>query len=234
MSDLIQDSADEKALSFSVFEEDNPLSLINLIDSEKVKEALFRIKTECPVMFYADDAEIQAKAKPTRLVLSLKIAFWDEYERAVQKRTSFRVSRWLTNLVDRKYFYDSILPNNMFMLYIITPPRNYELLQRQALDKSITELLAILDLPNEDADGKPNAAVINAKIKIHNLMELRVKGAIAQRFQIQQHVLSQQVPSEDKYYETLPIRELERLREKVVDHKASQKLMIEAEEEKAE
>jgi hypothetical protein len=226
MTDVIPKSTEEWSLSFSIFEEDNPLSLINLIDSEKWKETLQRMRVECPKMFFASEKDIQSKAQPTPVVYRLRLAFWDEYERAIATRSKMKLIDVVSNHCDRKYFYESIMTNNMYMLFIITPPRNYELAQRHILDQTTQRLTEVAEISPVDAEGRVDYKLAALQIKIHMQAEARVKGSIAQRLQIQSHVLNQQIPPEDKIYETLSVRELEKLRDRVVDHKEALKAPV--------
>jgi hypothetical protein len=131
-------SDDAFVTGLSIFDPDNPFSLINLVDSEKMQEAFKRIQRQCSRMLLSPEIEIEKWAKPTDLIGRLRLAFWDEYERAMQTRTRLRVLGFVRQHCDIAYFYQVVVKNNGFLCYIITPPRKYELTMRQILDKANT------------------------------------------------------------------------------------------------
>lgn len=229
MSELTSQSTEEFALGFSIFDEHNPYSLVRLVESDKLKECFYRLKSECPEMLYADEIDKERKAKPTNLVARLRLSFWDEYERAIQTKSRIKINGFVRAHCDRAYFYDVIMTNNMWMVYIITPPRKYELTMRQILDKANQSLLEILALPLVDENGRPDKTVIAAHLKIQLMADNRVKGSVAQKLQIQQHIVSQQLPPEDEVYERFTLKQLDALQEKIDSNKETKKLLAQLE-----
>lgn len=184
-------------------------------------------------MFFAEEKDIESKAQPSPLVYRLRLAFWDEYERALSVRKKMRLNSVISHHCDKKHFYENILTNNMWMLFIITPPRKYELSMRHILEKSTQRLQRIMDIDPIDEDGRVDLKLAHLQYKIHAWVDNRVRGSVAQKLQIQSHIVSQQVPPEEQYYEKLSVRELEKL---ASTHRRElrEPAVIEAELEKAE
>ena len=91
---------------------------------------------------------------------------------------------------------------------------------RHLLHRGTDRLYEIMELPFVDADGRTNTAAIAQFLKVFQMIDLRVKGAVTQRVQIEQKSLNVNttVMSDDnagRLLESLDMSELETLEKKL-------------------
>ena len=174
-------------LAFSIADAENPVSLVNVAPNI-MKPAILKVVERSSVYFRMLERKLRYQARIAECDERLRLAFWDEYMVATssgaQMRTHAFINQWTMPIEDfLKVFIQKPGPK---LAYIIRPPVNYAASMRVLLNQGIEKLHEIMTLPVTDVDGKPNAAIISQILKAYNLIDLRVKGAIVQKMQIQQ------------------------------------------------
>ena len=119
----------------------------------------------------------------------LKVKFWQEYQHALDLGATMSPSAIIRGICASDYFYKILLKTPWLLMWLLHPLPNYEASMLAGLHKSTAELLKILELPLVDDKGRANSVAINAKIKVHQIMENRVMGLAPQTVNINQKTL---------------------------------------------
>ena len=157
----------------------------------------------------------------------IKHSLWHEYDRAMEDKRKMKLRNIIHGVVTEPSFV-LILKNKLRLEWIMRPPTNYWNQQRVLLDKSTIGLEEILDQPvvtkvcrchyrcscnsfKKIKDHIPCACekgcicpprvdvkLAGIKQKLHEMIEMRVKGAIIQRVRIdKQHLIAQVRATQD-------------------------------------
>lgn len=148
------------------------------------------------------ERELERRCKPKREHRLLKISFWDEYRRAQRdEKNRFMVMENVYHGVcGRKYFYNHILRSPETLAWLITPPADEMLVQKELLRIGTKRLEEVLKLPFEETvyktrpgrkgqapqileQKKVNVSLIKEVRAIVELLQNRVHGAVIQRAQ---------------------------------------------------
>lgn len=168
------------------FDTGNPRSLCNLVP-KKVREAILnpelpRKYLEMPEATMMLHLEKHLEARDYRL----RLAFWDEYNAAVQEDRLMRVDQFVVRITNIAYFYRVFVPNKYKIIFLLNPPANYKITMRELLNFSLNKMREIVSLSLLDKKGQPNVHLIREMIKIFALADARVQGAVKQTIDINQ------------------------------------------------
>jgi len=166
---------------YTVYDVDDPRSVVNLMLSKKTKEAILAIPEDLRGF---SEHELEKSLKPNSTDQRLRITFWYEYDKAQSTGESMQLNRIVGGVCTSEYWERHVLVKPKKLAYITTPPVDYVVSMKAMLAKSMNEIDEILSLPNLDTKGKPNKTVIEAKIKLMQYLDAKVKGAIIQRMAV--------------------------------------------------
>ena len=154
---------------------------------------------------YNDEFELQKKVKPTAEQNRLRLAFWREYERAIQVKEDMNPENIYKGIVSKENFYHVIKKNPKVVAWILKQPTNYVNMMEEALSFSMHRVREILEMPMykmivkevPQPSGKtkvmqkrvPDTAVAKLILDTMKLLDVRVKGAIVQT--VKQHIKSE-------------------------------------------
>jgi hypothetical protein len=176
----------------SIFDETEPRSMINIVP-DLVSAAMKRLNATKRHLFIIDERALKKRLKPDAITSRLRLSFWDEYTRAQDMQKTMLVSNIVKGACSLDYFYKRILTDDRRLAWIVSPPKDYALAMRELLDLGIDEWRDILAMPNQDRKGRVDHRLIAQKIKIVQMLDLRVKGAIVQKLQVQNKNLNMNV-----------------------------------------
>lgn len=165
----------------SIFDENETRALINIVP-ESLKVVMLRIAKTRRHLYFEDERVLKKKLSPDALTCRIRLAFWDEYARAQDKNVMMTVGGIVRGACSPDYFYSYLLKDEKKVAYIICPPVDYMLAMRELLDLGLGEWRDILALPNQSKKGVIDYRLISQKVKIVQMLDLRVKGAIVQKF----------------------------------------------------
>jgi hypothetical protein len=112
----------------------------------------------------------------------LRISLWDEYDRAVRHRDrQIDIARAIYGTCSMGYFVNKFCAVSENVAYIVQPPTDYTKSLKEMVQLSLSQFRDVLALPNTKPNGDPNTKLIEAKTKIFQHVEMRLKGAIIQR-----------------------------------------------------
>lgn len=169
------------------WEEGNPRCVVNLL-SEKMRELVMNLP---PNYLAMSDKELEQLVEPGPMDEQLRLSFWDEYFIACDNESKMRVEAIYPRVCSREYFYKHFMQDPKRLAYMMRPPQEYMLRMRSILDLGIKRFEEILQLPLYDTRQTKNGPVkvLNTKligeiVKITALVDNRVKGAVAQKIQL--------------------------------------------------
>lgn len=172
---------DPKEFRTKHFDRTSPTSLFVLAPEEMhatMEECFLRM----PRLVMQHEAEIRRVCNPTPRDDYVRLNFWDEYNKA----TSFDPPRRMTwkgilkNAITREAFDATYIGNRHKMIWLITPPKSYADTMKRILNRSLDKLTEVLDQPIINAAGQLDHKLIDKIIKIAQIADHRVKGAIPQ------------------------------------------------------
>lgn len=183
------------ATEYSVIEVENPNSVINLVSSiPSLMDAVCRVKDLHPDLLDLDFYEIKNKAKPTLTLSRLRQSFWNEYENAVAANRKMRLSQIIAGVCTETFLRNKVLPENEKMAFILSPPSDYLVVVKEALNAGLDTLRQIVSANVIKADGSLDTKAADTIIKAVALLDMRVKGAIVQR--VDQRTLNMNINQE--------------------------------------
>lgn len=146
--------------------------------------------------------ELQKKVKPSAEHNRLRLAFWREYERALQLNCSMEVVNIYKGIVSKENFEQIIKGQPRVVAWILKQPTNYANMMEEALSFSMHRVREILEMPIYKLESRevplnnggkkimqkrvPNVPVAKLILDTMKLLDLRVKGAVVQT--VKQHV----------------------------------------------
>ena len=181
-------SVSDEALS-SLYDPSNPQALINMIPPRLVP-ILDRVKDKLPRMLLRTERELRNYCEPDERDDRVRLSFWDEYNAATAAGKKMSIQSIICGACSWEGWVTIYEPNNHKMLWVFTPPTSYVAAMRQILYRGTERLLEIMNLPMTDKDGKIDPKVATLVLKAWQLADMRVKGGIVQRMQVEQKNLN--------------------------------------------
>lgn len=189
-----------------LFDEDNPRSLISIAPHE-VRITMRRMDQD---IFLNDERDLRKKLNPGSTLNYIRLNFWLEYAYAQENRKLMRLSVILKGVTSPEYFFRVVLKDEMKLAWVLTPPADYLVVQRDILDSAlerlrqairiqfytITEKIAIDKAGNQviTRTRKPNVQAIAEVRKIAEFLADRVQGAVVQKIALKAQHAHQGLP----------------------------------------
>lgn len=205
---LAASEAPDRLAAFSIFDEENPLSVINLVPP-MMQEAIRKIPDQVTYLTHATEAQIRKEVKPTERDERLRLAFWDEYNYASSVGTQMRINHIIKGCVAVEHFYEIYLKTPKKLAWIITPPKFYSQGMKYILHLGLDRLTEIMQASVVDENGKLDVRAASVILKTFQLVDLRVKGAIMQKVQIDQRTLNMNAEVHAEQLHQMQIRQLQ-------------------------
>jgi hypothetical protein len=168
---------------FQIYSEEGERSLLELLPTAVATQA----KAIPAEFFDLTEQQIKKMITWTPTIERLRIAFWMEHERAVRKQETMNMANVYSGLVQWGYFKNKFITNSFNLLYMLTPPVNYDLAMEEALVFGIEQIRDILAAPHIDDNGNINTKVAKLKVELVKELADRRKGKTVSRMQIQTH-----------------------------------------------
>jgi hypothetical protein len=178
----------DEAIS-ALYDPENPQALINMIPPRLVP-IMDRIKEKLPRMLLRTERELRNYCEPDERDDRVRLSFWDEYNAATAAGKKMSLQSIICGSCSWEGWVTIYEPNNHKMLWVFTPPTSYVSAMRQILYRGTERLLEIMNLPLMDKEGKIDAKVATLVLKAWQLADMRVKGGIVQRMQVEQKNLN--------------------------------------------
>ena len=179
---------DPEAKEITIWEEGNPLCLVNLLP----KVVAEYVKKLTPEICALSEHEHRLMYQNSEVDELLRIAFWDEFFQTCDDmatgadRVKMRMDAIYPRICSKETFYNAAIHKPERLAFIIKPPKGYMLTNRNLLEMGYNKFREILKLPLIDAEtGKANTPLIGQVIKMVVLLENRVRGSVAHQLNIQ-------------------------------------------------
>jgi hypothetical protein len=122
----------------------------------------------------------------------IRLKFWTEYDRAQSEGDRFRTVNVYGGLCPHELFYNYYLKDPCRVAWMLCMPTSYQVKMEEGLSFGLDELRDVLEEPHTtqvDVKGPKgwvkktvvNTKLIEAKIKIVQMMDLRLKGGVVQK-----------------------------------------------------
>lgn len=163
---------------------DNPRALINLVSSRVAEHIAAIPKT----LFEMSVEELRAKStfrKDDENIELLRTAWWLEYNRCQKTQTKFVLANVYGGITHLSHFMKEYVGNSFNLLYIMTPPVDYQVKQHHILNLSFDQEIKILKMPfmkavyNKDGDmvgEEVDTKLLAVQQKIAESMRNRIMG----------------------------------------------------------
>lgn len=182
----------------SIFNDSYERSLINIVPDE-IRAAMLRLKASKEDLFLRTESQLKAHCRPDALMNRMRLSFWDEYGRAQDRRARMIMSQVVKVNCSKEYFYTKFLPDDKCVAWMIAPPQDLFLIQREMLELGLDAQREILLMPVKQhrkilkigKSGKAHEVeqefidhkLIDTQMKIIDSLKLRVWGSVTQKFQ---------------------------------------------------
>lgn len=175
---------DTLAVEINIKDRSQKTSMVNMVSSGAVSEAIMAIPDELLLM---DEGELRRQCKPNASDELIKTSFWNAYEVAMARESKQMdiVSVYVRSCT-RAYFFNKFITNSFKLAWCLVPPPNYEIQIETLLNKGLQRLNELLDTPIQQPmptkDGgvvyRDDPAVMKTIHAITKDLDLRKKGAI--------------------------------------------------------
>ena len=168
-----------------------------------IQQALFEAYKARPDLFgkgeedFLDLADTGPRAfRGNGLVNCIRMKFWLEYDEAISHSRKMNTHSLYNGLCERQTFAEMIR-DPIKMAWIFTRPPFYDATIASLHQYSLLWIRKMLEEPDSRA-GKDRPAIIAAKLKIFEQLELRVKGSVVQKTMNVHATVKQAAGPEDK------------------------------------
>ena len=174
----------EEALN-TLYDGDNPDSLLNRIPTRLVP-IFERVKYKLPKTLLSDEKSVRRYVEPDDRDDRVRLAFWDEYNASTAAGKRMSLQSIISGTCSWESWVTAYEPHDKRMCWIFTPPTSYVSQMRHILHRGTERLLEIINLPMLTDEGKVDIKVANLILRAWQLADMRVKGGVMQKVQIEQ------------------------------------------------
>lgn len=223
----------DDALAGTIYDADNPDSLINIIPDRMVP-VLQRIRKKMARVLHCTEGELRKNIHPDERDERVRLAFWDEYNYATKVGKKMSVAAFLQGVMSWEAWITVYEPSDRKMMWVFCPPVSYQVSMRNILYLGQKRLEEIMKSKIHDEEGNLIIPAATLILKTFQLVDIRVKGAITQKLQIQQqsmnvnHNINQDSPHliSGQPIESLQLEDLEKLEKRIESARKHSKRII--------
>lgn len=180
-------STAERRTCMSIYDRDNPDSVYSRAP-DKIKTAMDQMPNYLKTWSFKKIEKEHLHKFSTR-DKQFKIRFWTEYQHSLDYDVQMNISQMCRGLCPHDYVTHRLAQNFPLLAWVLYPVANYETRMLHLHDLSIRKLEEILEL-NVVNNGKPDVNLMRLVIKVHELVENRVRGIAPQTLNINQRSLN--------------------------------------------
>jgi len=170
-----------------------PPTFDDLMDPDNESSVVFRTVGKLqefiknlPVQYLVPEDQLRQKFnfKPKREQHLLRVAFWQEYDRAMRTNSQMETLAIYKGIVVDGTRFLVYLEDPCFVSYMLLPVHSYKMVTEGIHNLALKQMYETLDVPHIDEDGKVDHKLLNQKLKIYKMMDDRIKGGVIQRQEI--------------------------------------------------
>ena len=160
-----------------------------------------RLLTKVPSEAWEMDFEdLDHRSQKTRNLRLARFGVWEDFYNCKRNTGFFSFDAALSRAGVKKNSLMVYLRNHPeCILYVLTPPQDYNVLLTEALDRGWDRVREILELPFMKRNGEVNAPVARTILQAVQLLEERLKGAPVQRHEVRSLSVSAKMGDRDNY-----------------------------------
>lgn len=192
---------DHQAILGPLFDPRNELSLANLLPGRWPGMLLDLVSRDPGLLILLSDEEAlldtlkaQFSYSPTVTDHRLRHQFWLEFENAILENRQMVTTNIHSLVCNENAFRVLFLKQAHRASFLLCKPAGYKAAMEEMLIHSAKQLRRILDMPEIDAKGKLNTKILELKLKIHAMVDMRIHGAPTQKI----HQITQNLPGPPK------------------------------------
>lgn len=194
------------------FNRENPNSLVNRVWPSLVPY-LQAVADVYPQHIMSNENKVKAFCDPDEKDLRVRLRFWDEYYLATAQDRVMHIHGVINGVILPETWAHTYLADRRKLLWLITQPVSYTSNMRSLLEKGMERLHEIMEMPLIMKNGFPDVRLITQVLKAFQLIDLRVKGSVVQRMQIDQRSLNVNVDADAPVAQQYSALSLEQLKE---------------------
>lgn len=192
----ISNRVDTTAALSPLYDRSNPESLINILPTRLVP-IFERVRGKLPRTLLSSEKEVRKYCEPDDRDDRVRLSFWDEYNASTAAGKRMSLQTVISGTCGWETWVGAYEPDDKRMCWIFTPPTSYVSQMRHILHRGTERLLEIMNLPMVDAEGKVDVKIANLVLRAWQLADMRVKGGVMQKVQIEQKSMNLNVNAGD-------------------------------------
>jgi len=224
---------EETTQDVSIIDMSNPRSIINLV-SGKVKEHILALD---PELIGQQEKSLEQWFRRKHIEIDevdhrLRLSFWEVYYLTQDRNlASIDLSKVTRGVCSRDYFYDRFLTDPRKLAWMLCPPTDYMKQLKDINYRVYRKLSGMLELPIVTSKGEPNTKFIGQLLKVAEMTDTRIRGAVVQKLQVEQQNLNvnmdaspsnpQDIEAIDAELARLEGREVKKIGSEVIDAQAT-------------
>lgn len=223
---------DFRLLLGHLFDPQNPISLSNKLPAEtcEVLTGLIWEDPRLPALLHDEEdllhyIKITHAHVPTVNDHRVRFLFWLEFENSCLEGRNMIPNNIHSLVCDAKAFRKLFLGLPYRAAFLLCRPAGYQACVKETLTHGLKRMREILDMPEYDAKGKLNTKLLELKVKVFGMMDLRVHGAPTQKI----HQVNQNLDGPSAKQVTQDVKQLvqkgdmETIRRRIYELEAQQK-----------
>ena len=155
---------------------DRPDSLLNLVGDDPIKDMALQIPEE---LLRKTDGELQQMQQPSRVDRRMRLAFWEEYERAACDNRTMDLANCHRNTgaVSWNAYRTHLADNPVVCAWFLSQPAAYKIQVAEAQSVGLGRVMEILELPIMDPlTGRVNVPIAGLILAAWKLIDQRLHG----------------------------------------------------------
>lgn len=174
-----------RSASLDIVDRSNPKSVINMVD-EMMASCITSALITRPELFEMEPDKLQSELKKGGFSTSpalnrIRVKFWDLYDYAsLNQNITLKTPQFFAGVCTARVFW-KLMESPEAVAWIMTPPTSYQALMEEALNYGLEQMRGILEIPHIDKKGNPNTRLLEIKMKITQMLDMRKHGAFVQR-----------------------------------------------------
>jgi hypothetical protein len=180
------------AFELSYYDDTNPKALVNLVPP-RIAELMQDKYTK--YLLGLSNRGRQRKIKPDTTLNRLRVSFWKEYDLALANKREIIITNVYAGICSKEYF-DGQVENIESLAWILSPTTSYVNMLEESLNFGLERLREILEMPlyerkavkkktggGEVIKDVPNVKLAALMVKVVEMLDNRVKGAIVKKIE---------------------------------------------------
>jgi hypothetical protein len=180
----MQDSVE---LQYDIYNKENSRSIFSLVPPSWVPYLEQAYWKHQDLLSLVDDVDFKRHVREKHKISfnptenQIRYNLWLDYDHARLEGRKIVAARIFGHIMAETTFERYFLKNEIFCVFMLKRPADYTKMVNETLLYGMEKLRSILDLPEHDKKGNLIPKVLELKIKVISMMDMRVHGAPTQK-----------------------------------------------------